>query len=481
VAETIRYAGANLYPKQRAAIFDEARISIIEASTKSGKTVGCLAWLLEEALKGKPERNYWWGSPVFGQAEIGFRRMCAKLPKSYYTKNQSKLTIKLANGTTIWFKSAERPDDLYGEDVYAAVLDEASRMREEAWHAVRSTLTATRGPVRIIGNVKGRKNWFFRLARAAEAGAEGMAFHRITAWDAVEAGVLDREEIEASFRDFKRLGREGAWNQLYMAEAADDGDNPFGLAAIAACVIDGQEATREGGNSTWRLPAAGYPKAAGVDLAGRGAANVNTAAADEATDRDYTAVVMLDKDGRAIHVQRFRKAHTETGAEVAAVVKRVPALVDSTGTGDAVVEALQRRGDMAVEGFTFTERSRQDLLEGLALAVGEGSVQFPDGWLRDELDSFEFRYSSRGVRYAVPEGMHDDGAIALALVVKKMPWRRRFNQAPVGVEKAGGSVWTGGSDAAVDPLLSPAGSGEPVAPVPFAVGGGAGSSKWRGH
>ena len=52
----------------------------------------------------------------------------------------------------LWFKGADKPDALYGEDVYAAVIDEASRCKEEAWHAVRSTLTATRGPIRIIGS-----------------------------------------------------------------------------------------------------------------------------------------------------------------------------------------------------------------------------------------------------------------------------------------------------------------------------------------
>jgi hypothetical protein len=74
------------------------------------------------------------------------------------------------------FKSAEKPDNLYGDDVYAVVIDEASRVRQESWHAVRSTLTATRGPVRIIGNIKGRKNWFYDLARKAEAGEEGMHY-----------------------------------------------------------------------------------------------------------------------------------------------------------------------------------------------------------------------------------------------------------------------------------------------------------------
>ena len=57
------------------------------------------------------------------------------LPTGLYTAKADHLTVTLANGATIWFKSAEKPDNLYGEDVYAAVMDEATRIREEAWHA----------------------------------------------------------------------------------------------------------------------------------------------------------------------------------------------------------------------------------------------------------------------------------------------------------------------------------------------------------
>jgi hypothetical protein len=65
----------------------------------------------------------------------------------------------------ISFKSGEKPDNLYGEDVWAVVVDEASRTREEAYWALRSTLTATGGPIRIIGNVKGRKNCFYAKSK----------------------------------------------------------------------------------------------------------------------------------------------------------------------------------------------------------------------------------------------------------------------------------------------------------------------------
>ena len=109
-------------------------------------------------MNGKPGHSFWWISPVYPQAKVAFRRLKRGINEKLYTANESELTITLVNGSVISFRSAEKPDNLYGEDVYAAVMDEASRMREEAWHAIRSTLTATRGPVRIIGNVKGRRN-----------------------------------------------------------------------------------------------------------------------------------------------------------------------------------------------------------------------------------------------------------------------------------------------------------------------------------
>lgn len=439
MARTIRFEPANLYPKQRAAIYDPSRIVCIEASTKAGKTVGCLAWIIEQGLRGTSGHNYWWVAPTYAQAEIAFRRCWNFLApiRGMCRRNLTSFLIVLPNGARLTFKSGDRPDDLYGEDVYAVVLDEASRMREESWHAIRSTLTYTEGPVRIIGNVRGRKNWFYRLSRLAESGADDMAYHRIVAWDAVEAGVLDKKEIESAKRDFVRLGQEDVFRQLYMAEALDDASNPFGLEAIRACLT--ADFSREN------------PIAAGVDLAGRGAVNITRTG--DAESRDWTAIVCLDRDGRATYVDRFRKPHKETTGEVVRRVGRTMALIDSTGTGDAIVEELQRRGDMRVLGFTFTPRSRQDLLEGLALAIQEQRVSWPDkptrdgrGSIRNELESFEFSYTPQGVRYQVAEGVNDDLTMALALAVKRMPWKRTAKMHPVALPQEGGSRWAATGD-----------------------------------
>ena len=383
-----------LYPKQRLALFDcvdingePARYAFCEASIKAVKTSACIAWLFEQAIKGKAGYNYWWVAPVYQQAKIAFTRMKQGLPKSLYVANDGDLFIRLPNGATIWFKSAEKPDNLYGDDVHAAVLDEASRMREEAWHAIRSTLTATEGPLRAIGNVKGRKNWFFKLARIAEQGSPGMAYAKLNAYDAVDGGVLKAAEIE----DAKKLLPENVFRELYLAEASDDEGNPFGLSHIAACV---GELSSE--------PAV----VAGVDLA---------------KSVDWTVVIGLDRDGNVCGFERWQ--HTPwpvTTERIRGLVRHLPANVDSTGVGDPIVDALMT-DCYGVRGVKFSAASKQRLMEGLALAIQSREIKIPPGPIQKELENFEYVYSRTGVFYSAPEGYHDDCVLALALAVAR--WR----------------------------------------------------------
>src|SRR3990167_4359803 len=155
-----------LYRKQREAIFNDARYAVVEASTKSGKTHGCILWLLKLGLEqGREGRSYWWIAPTVEQAKIAYGRLKRALPHDFFRSNDTDRTLIAPNGAVFAFKTGENPDHLYGEDVYAAVVDEATRVRLEAWYALRSTLSATEGPVRLIGNVKGRRNWVYDLAR----------------------------------------------------------------------------------------------------------------------------------------------------------------------------------------------------------------------------------------------------------------------------------------------------------------------------
>jgi len=381
----VEWQRPHLYKKQLDAIFTTARYAIIEASTKSGKTVGCLTWLIEQAVMGKDGRNYWWVAPSFRQAAIAFRRAKGGLSRDTFSSNDTNLMLKLCNGAMIWFISGEIPDNLYGEDVYACVIDEASRLREAAWHAIRSTLTATRGPIRIIGNVKGRKSWFYKLARKAEAGEPDMHFSRIQAKDAVAAGVLAAEEIA----DAKSKLPDNVFKELYEAEPGDDSGNPFGLEAIRKCT---------------QLMSLTTPICYGVDLA---------------KSTDWTVIIGLDEAGNCCYYERFQRPWLETVKRIKDVVGHTQCLMDSTGVGDAVVEFIQRNYGSNFEGFKFSATSKQQLMEGLTLAVQGSAITFPQE-VADEMEEFEYTYTRTGVFYSAPEGLHDDCVCALALANQKL-------------------------------------------------------------
>ena len=381
-AKTIQYRRPKLTEYQTAAFFNASRWSVVEAGTKSGKTVAGIAWLLEQAMVGR-SRYYWWVAPVYSQASIAYDRMKLGLDRRVYNANDTSLTLRLPNGSVIVCKSGEKPDGLYGEDVGAAVVDEASRVREESWHAIRSTLTATRGPARIIGNVKGRSSWFYKLARRAESD-ESMHHARITCRDAVAAGVLDQGEIDSAEQDLPSH----VFKELYMAEAAEGKANPFGLEAIDGCI----------------RPMSTAPTVSrGIDLA---------------KHVDWTCNVGLDSAGVVSSFDRFQLPWAATVKRLDRVVMDGAALVDSTGVGDPILEQLQSQCSGDYEGFNFSAPSKQKLMEGLSLAISQGRIGYPEGPLAQELRDFEYTYTRTGVRYSAPEGLHDDCVCALALAVE---------------------------------------------------------------
>lgn len=386
----VTFQRPTLYPKQQAAIFAPTRYSIIEASTKSGKTFGCMVWLLEQLMAGKAGQNFWWVAPIFTQASMVFTRYKQsfrdqKLPTWLWTAHEGKLMIEFG-GRFLWFKSADNPDSLFGEDVYAAVIDEATRCKDEAWFAVRSTLTATQGPVRIIGNVKGKQNWAYVLARRAESGEPNMTYAKIRAYDAVEAGVLSSADIE----DARRQLPEHVFRELYEAEPSDDEGCPF--RGIEHCV----EPISQADPVVW-----------GWDLG---------------KSIDWTVGIALDTDGRVCRFVRWQQVPwPETIERIVSLTLRTPALIDSTGLGDPVFALVQKAATKLsgrFEGFKFTPATKQQLMEGLAVAIEQRAIRFPEGPIVQELKTFMYEYTRTGARYTAPEGLHDDCVCALALAVQ---------------------------------------------------------------
>lgn len=375
---------------QHDALFGPARYAVVEGATKVGKTYPALLWLLSEAgKKPSPGRAFWWVAPTIKQAEMAYSRVCGMLQraeptKTHWSAHDQKRKIVVNGMGEFWFLTGDDPDNLYGEDVYGAVMDEYTRQREESWHALRSTLTSTGGRCRFIGNVKGRSNWGYALARKAQAGAANMSYSKITWRDAVAAGILPQSEVD----DAKATLPEAVFRELYEAEPSEDGSNPFGMGHIGQCV---------------GAMGVGPPIAFGVDLA---------------KSVDYTVVIGLNAAGETCLFERWHGASWEhTEGRVAGLIGDAPAWIDSTGVGDPIVERLQRKCPR-VEGVKFTSTSKQQMMERLASCIQQKQIRYPDGIIRTELETFGYESTRTGVRYSAPDGLHDDCVCALALACK---------------------------------------------------------------
>jgi hypothetical protein len=221
------------------------------------------------------------------------------------------------------------------------------------------------------------------MLQEPDASRRRMHYARITADDAIDAGVLDAEEIE----DARSVLPEKIFRELYYAEPGDDTGNPFGLEHIRACVRDGL--------------APGPVAAWGIDLA---------------KSQDFFVAIGLNDNGAVAAFHRWR------GLPWRQSIRRVwtlvgedtPALVDSTGVGDPVLEELQFEHGNFI-GYHFSATSKQKLMEGLAVSIQSREVSFPPGFITQELEMFEYEFTRTGVRYSAPEGHNDDCVCSLAL------------------------------------------------------------------
>jgi hypothetical protein len=383
-----------LYPKQAAFCLDPHPITVCFASTKSGKSSGLLMWGLSQSwVKGGEEKDGYWFAPSYGVAKIMFRRLTKWLRRAdpsqtVWGANESELFVVLHNKGKIWFKGAERPDMLYGPDAIWVVIDEGTRCKAAVFEVATSVTTKTGGQIKIIGNMKSRGQWMYKLWQRGKQGDPDIGWHVLDAYDAVAGGVLQLEVIEKA----RRTIPEAAFKALYLCIPDDDEGNPFGIKAIeAATLADGTLSKRK-------------TRAFGVDLA---------------KSVDWTEVVGLDDDGVPTHYEFWQGPWNMTKPRIGAIIgKKTWTLVDSTGVGDPVLEDLQKLSPK-VKGYKFSQASKQRLMEGLAVAIQQKDVFILPGRMKDQLESFEYEYTATGVRYSAPDGMHDDAVMALALAVQQ--------------------------------------------------------------
>lgn len=360
---------------------------------RSGKTTTGEAIACRCALENNPVG---WFAPNYKYLLDAWREIRSMLGKAVVRANEQEKRLEIIGGGIIDFWTMDSPDPARGRKYALAIIDECGIVKDllECWNgAIRPTLVDYRGSAWFLGTPKGRRE-FFQLYSKGESGEPDWASFRLETKD---NPLIDPREIEDAKRDMPPA----VFDQEMRGIPADDGGNPFGLAAIANVYRPFQPG-----------PVAVY----GIDLA---------------KSQDWAVVIGLDANGNEAYFSRWQGPWSDTIERVVNTIGDAPTLVDSTGVGDPVLEQIQRRVPQA-QGFHFSGPSKQRLMEGLSVAIQSESIRLANPIMRTELETFGYEYTRTGCRYSAPTGLHDDCVCALALAVQHKLTRKTFHSEAVG-------------------------------------------------
>jgi hypothetical protein len=305
--------------------------------------------------------------------------------------------VRLINGSVIEFRSWEREQNLMGDPIAAAVVDEAGLLTPTAQSAISSRRSSTMGPIHYIGNPGMVAGPFRKLCGLAETGEwPGVySLHRWTWEDKYKALLTEGPGKAEEYADFIKQERaslpEFEFRRLYDAEWTED------ESAVFRNVHEVSTAAKFAGPN-------GDSYVIGLDVAQL---------------QDYLVAVVVGVNGYcAGAMERMRGVSYPDAAQR---MKRLqeqyhaPIVVETNGPGIAITQEFDRIGVNYIP-FTTTGQTKQEAVLRLAADFQEKRIKLADlPPMQHELSVFRYeRTSSMHYRYEAPAGEHDDCVMALA-------------------------------------------------------------------
>lgn len=375
------------HPGQRDILHGVKRWNVIACGRRFGKTILGTNRLIQTILDGHPAG---WFAPTYKYLTDVWRDVTRILKPVTRVISKQELRLELITGGVAEFWSLEDKDAGKSRKYARAIIDEAAMVKDlgEIFNeAIRPTLSDLRGDAYFLSTPKGMNFFWQCFARGSDVNESEW-----TAWckPTLSNPYIHPDEIEAARRQLP----DRVFRQEYLAEFIEDAGGVFRRVREAVDI----------GRTNYDGPRPGDYYSIGVDLA---------------RVEDFTVITVLDGNGRQAYHERFNLISWERQIDA---IKKVAAkypgrvVIDSTGVGDPICEALRRSGVDLVT-YHFTNQSKEVAIDRLALLLEQGRLRLMDlSTQTNELLAFEYELTpSRNVRMAAPEGMHDDCVIALSL------------------------------------------------------------------
>lgn len=375
--------------------------AVIVWHRRSGKDKVCFNYMVKRATE--EVGTYFYFLPTYTQAKKviwdnidndGFK-MIDHIPLDIAKRNNSDLKFDLFNGSVIQLIAADRFEfTSVGTNPRGIVMSEYSITEPQVWNFIRPILKVNKGWAIFNFTPRGM-NHAAQLLQIAKNNPERWYWEVLTIDD---TKILTQKDIEEEQREGMP---QDLIEQEYFCKFIE------GAGAFFRRIKENTHLLGE------IKPEVGHRYKIGVDLA---------------KHEDYTVITVLDlMTFKVVAIDRFNQIDWNLQkARIEAITRKynnAEVWVDSTGVGEPIYEDLATTG-LNIAPFKFTEQSRKDLLNNLAIKFELDKIKIPnDQILIDELKSMRYDLvSERGkLRVQVPEGLHDDCIMSLALAVWEMP------------------------------------------------------------
>lgn len=365
-----------------------SRFRVVKIGRRGGKTELAVNEIIKRSVE--VPGLYWIVAPSYRQVKsIIWTRLKAILrADSSWVYNENELSaVHEELGTKIELRGADNEDSLRGVGLHGAVLDECAMLKSNVWpEIIRPMLADKQGWALFISTPRGR-NWFYDIF--TKGGSRTNSGWESWSYPTTINRYIPVEEVEQAKKDMS----ERLFQQEFLAEFLNDETGVF--KRIMTCVVGSYAGAKEGRFYVM-----------GVDLA---------------KTQDFTVLCVMDSVTRAVVAfERFQdvswKEQKLRIQELSRRYNNALCIVDSTGVGDPIYEDLGFSG-VSVEGFKFTNESKNQLIENLAIALEQRLITFPrEEVLVTELQQYEYQITEKGrITYSAPDGKHDDCVIGLAL------------------------------------------------------------------
>lgn len=217
--------------QQNVMVCEHPRV-LINGSRQSGKSSVSAVLGLFEALYRAPALVLLVSASLRQAQELGKKVFDGyrALGKPVSAEAENRLSLELTNGSRIVCLPATEGTIRGMSGARLIVLDEASRVPDPLYHAVRPMLAVSGGRLMAISTPWGRRGWWF------EAWEHGSEWHR------VRVSALECPRITAAFLEEERRSLPmWVFNQEYLCEFADTLDSVFRHEDIEAMLSDAVE------------------------------------------------------------------------------------------------------------------------------------------------------------------------------------------------------------------------------------------------